>query len=130
MVIGKKQADAQIFEMVIELKSEILINAGIRAAERNCTNAYVTKRGDTEAGAIFVKIDTLNGYAKLFTRNLKYDLINENDVVEFVNLYPEKKIKNVDIDKRISKEMEIDSDCWIVEIEDKEGRNPFQNLNC
>ena len=130
MVIGKKQVDAQIFEMVIELKSEILINAGIRAAERNFTNAYVTKRGDTEAGAIFVKIDTLDGYAKLFTRNLKYDLINENDEVEFVNLYPEKKIQNVVIDKRISKEMEIDSDCWIVEIEDKEGRNPFQNLNC
>ena len=130
MVIGKNQVDAQIFEMVIELKSEILINAGIRAAERNFTNAYVTKRGDTEAGAIFVKIDTLDGYAKLFTRNLQYDLNNENDVVEFVNLYPEKKIQSVDIDKRISKEMEIDSDCWIVEIEDKEGRNPFQNLNC
>ena len=130
MVIGKKQVDAQIFEMVIELKSEILINAGIRAAERNFTNAYVTKRGDNEAGAIFVKINTLDGYAKLFARNLKYDLINENDVVEFVNLYPEKKIQNVDIDKRISKEIEIDSDCWIVEIEDKEGRNPFQSLNC
>ena len=93
MAIGKKQEDAQIFEMVNELKSEILINAGIRAAERNFTSAYVTKRGDTEAGAIFVKIDTLDGYAKLFTRNLKYDLINENDVVEFVNLYPEKKYK-------------------------------------
>ena len=33
--------------MIIELKSEILINAGIRAAERNFTNAYVTKRGDS-----------------------------------------------------------------------------------
>ena len=64
--------------MIIELKSEILINAGIRAAERNFTNAYVTKRGDSEAGAIFVKVDTLDGYAKLFTRNLKYDLISEN----------------------------------------------------
>ena len=65
--------------MIIELKSEILINAGIRAAERNFTNAYVTKRGDSEAGAIFVKIDTLDGCGKLFTRNLKYDLINENN---------------------------------------------------
>ena len=116
--------------MIIELKSEILINAGIRVAERNLTNAYVTKRGDSEAGAIFVKIDTLDGYAKLFTRNLKYDLTNENNFVEFINLYPEKKIQNIDIDKRVSKEIEIDRDCWIVEIEDKEGRNPFHNLNC
>ena len=80
--------------MIIELKSEILINAGIRVAERNFTNAYVTKRGDSEAGAIFVKVDTLDGYAKLVTRNLKYDLISENVVVEFVNLYPEKKLQN------------------------------------
>ena len=116
--------------MIIELKSEILINAGIRAAERNFINVYVTKRGDSESGAIFVKVDTLDGYAKLYTRNLKYDLINENDVVEFVNLYPDKKLPNIDIDKRITKEIQIDSDCWIVEIEDKEGRNPFQNLNC
>ena len=116
--------------MIIELKSEILINAGIRAAERNFTNAYVTKRGDSEAGTIFVKIDTIDGCGKLFTRNLKYDLINENNFVEFINLYPEKKIQNIDIDKRISKEIEIDRDCWIVEIEDKEGRNPFHNLNC
>ena len=61
---------------------------------------------------------------------MKYDLINENNFVEFINLYPEKKIQNIDIDKRISKEIEIDRDCWIVEIEDKEGRNPFHNLNC
>jgi len=49
-----------------ELKSEILINAGIRAAERNFSSAYITKRGDSDAGAIFVKIDTLDGYAKIY----------------------------------------------------------------
>ena len=55
-----------------ELKSEILINAGIRAAERNFSSAYIIKRGDSDAGAIFVKIDTLDGYAKLYSRNLVY----------------------------------------------------------
>ena len=61
---------------------------------------------------------------------LKYDFDNENDIIEFIDLYPEKKIQVIDIDKRISREIEIDIDCWIVEIEDKEGRNPFHNLNC
>ena len=51
-------------------------------------------------------------------------------ILEFIDLYPEKNIQVIDIDKRISREIEIDSDCWIVEIEDKEGRNPFHNLNC
>ena len=66
-----------------ELKAEIIINAGIRAAERNFANAYVIKRGDSEAGAIFIKIDTLDGYAKLYSRNLVYDFDKNEDLVQF-----------------------------------------------
>ena len=57
-----------------ELKAETIINAGIRIAEKNLTSAYIVKRGDEQAGAIFVKIDTLDGFSKLFSRNIKYDL--------------------------------------------------------
>jgi hypothetical protein len=35
-----------------------------------------------------------------------------------------------EIDIRISKEIEIDRDCWVVEVENKKGDNPFENLNC
>ena len=45
-----------------ELKAETIINAGIRIAEKNLTSAYVVKRGDEQAGAIFVKINTINRY--------------------------------------------------------------------
>ena len=31
---------------------------------------------------------------------------------------------------KISKEIEIDRDCWVVEIEDKKGFNAFENLDC
>ena len=113
-----------------ELKAEIIINAGIRIAEKNLTSAYIVKRGDEQAGAIFVKIDTLDGFAKLFSRNIKYDLNNDKEIIEFIDLYPLKKIMSQDIDKRISKEIEIDRDCWVVEIEDKNGFNAFENLDC
>ena len=112
-----------------ELKSEILINAGIRAAERNFSSAYITKRGDSDAGAIFVKIDTLDGYAKLYSRNLVYDFDKNKDLIRFENLYPNKNIKREDIDLRLTKEISIDRDCWVVEIEDKNGFNPFHNLD-
>ena len=61
------------FKIMDELKSEIIINAGIRAAERKFASAYVTKKGDVDAGAIFVKINTLDGKAKLFVRSSLYD---------------------------------------------------------
>ena len=112
-----------------ELKSEILINAGIRAAERSFSSAYITKRGDSDAGAIFVKIDTLDGYAKLYSRNLVYDFDQNKDLVQFQDLYPNKITKRGDIDLRLTKEISIDRDCWVVEIEDKNGFNPFHNLD-
>ena len=113
-----------------ELKAETIINAGIRIAEKNLTSAYVTKRGNEQAGAIFVKIDTLDGFSKLFSRNIKYDLNNDKEIIEFVDLYPQKRITTKEIDKRISREIEIDRDCWVVEIEDKNGFNAFNNLDC
>ena len=113
-----------------ELKAETIINAGIRIAEKNLTTAYVIKRGDEQAGAIFVKIDTLDGYAKLFSRNIKFDLNNDKEIIEFADLYPQKRITTKEIDKRISKEIEIDRDCWVVEIEDKNGFNAFDYLDC
>jgi hypothetical protein len=113
-----------------ELKAEIIINAGIRIAERNLVNAYVIKRGDSEAGAMFIKIDTLDGYAKLYSRNLVYDFDKNKELIQFQNLYPNQKMKRGDIDIRITKEISIDVDCWVVEIEDKKGVNPFHNLDC
>ena len=113
-----------------ELKAETIINAGIRIAEKNLTSAYVIKRGDEQAGSIFVKIDTLDGFAKLFSRNIKYDLNNDKEIIEFANLYPQKRITTEEIDKRITREIEIDRDCWVVEIEDRNGFNVFDNLDC
>ena len=113
-----------------ELKAETIINAGIRIAEKNLSSAYVVKRGDEHAGAIFVKIDTLDGFAKLFSRNIRYDLNNDKEIIEFADLYPQKQITTKEIDKRITKEIEIDRDCWVVEIENKNGFNAFNNLDC
>ncbi len=113
-----------------ELKAETIINAGIRIAEKNLTSAYIVKRGDEQAGAIFVKINTLDGFSKLFTRNIKYDLNNEKEIIEFADLYPQKRITTKEIDNRISREIEVDRDCWVVEIEDKNGFNAFEKLDC
>tara|TARA_A100001015_G_scaffold98382_1_gene109246 strand:- start:334 stop:681 length:348 start_codon:yes stop_codon:yes gene_type:complete len=113
-----------------ELKAETIINAGIRIAEKNLTSAYIVKRGDEQAGAIFVKINTLDGFSKLFTRNIKYDLNNDKVIIELADLYPQKRITTKEIDNRISKEIEVDRDCWVVEIEDKNGFNAFEKLDC
>ena len=113
-----------------ELKAEIIINAGIRAAEREFASAYVTKKGDVDAGAIFVKINTLDGKAKLFARSSLYDFDENKYKVSFQDLYPSQIMLVDDIDNRIFKEINIDMDCWVIEIEDKKGYNPFENLNC
>ena len=113
-----------------ELKAEIIINAGIRIAQQNLANAYILKKGDSDAGSIFVKVDTLDGHSKLFVRNLSYDFIHDKTFIQFQDLYPNQKIETRKIDTRIDKEISIDRDCWVIEIEDKNGINHFQDLNC
>ena len=113
-----------------ELKAEIIINAGIRIAQQNLANAYILKRGDSDAGTIFVKVDTLNGFSKLFYRNLSYNFKLDKDFIEFVDLFPNQDTETVIVDSRISKEIKMDRDCWVIEVEDKKGINPFYKLNC
>ena len=80
-----------------------------------------------DAGAIFVKINTLDGKAKLFVRSSLYDFEEDKYKVSFEDLYPSQIMSVDDIDNRIFKEINIDMDCWVIEIEDKKGYNPFEN---
>jgi hypothetical protein len=54
----------------------------------------------------------------------------DKDFIEFVDLFPNQDTETVTVDSRISKEIKMDRDCWVVEVEDKKGINPFYKLNC
>ena len=78
--------------------------------------AFVVKRGDATAGAVLVKLNTLDGQACCYQRS--FDLLSgdRNWVVLTQGAEPA-------VDLSISKQRSFDPDLWVIEVEDRMGRH-------
>lgn len=104
----------------MRLKAEIWVKAYIRACAVAGAFAAVVRHGDDDAGAIFIKICRLDRTACLYgpafagftgaDSDRRWVLVMR-DAPEF------------EIDERLERERRFDSDLWVVEVEDREGRH-------
>ena len=78
--------------------------------------AYVTARGDATAGAVLVKLATLNGRAKAFQRS--FDLMTGDRVWVVLADGDEAAV-----DASVARQRGFDPDLWVIEIEDRAGRS-------
>jgi hypothetical protein len=77
--------------------------------------AYVTARGDDTAGAVIVKVATLDGQAQAFQRS--FDMMS--DMRKWVILI---EGAEADVDAALSRQRSRDPDLWLIELEDRAGR--------
>lgn len=78
--------------------------------------AFVTSHGDDTAGAVLVKLNTLDGSAKVFHRS--YDLLEDRRQWDVLHEGIE-----ADVDESISRQRASDPDLWVIEVEDRAGRH-------
>jgi len=78
--------------------------------------AFVVSHGDDTAGAVLVKLNTLDGQAIAFQRS--YDLMSGDR--KWVELA---KGDERDVDASVRKQGEFDPDLWVIEVEDRMGRH-------
>lgn len=107
----------------MRIKSSIWVAAYLRRCQTQNIFGVVRRRGAEEAGAIFVKLALLDGNALLFTPapQTAYEESRPTDRV-FAQMTPAPVAEQA-VEDRLTKEMRFDSDIWIVEIEDREGRH-------
>ena len=105
----------------MRLRSDLWVAAYLRRCGVEGAAAYLRRRGAAEAGAIFVKIDRLDGQAALFGP-APQSALGEGDRL-FVQLHKEPWLDPAAIEARLKRELEFDVDLWIVEVEDRLGRN-------
>ena len=77
--------------------------------------AYVTQKGDQTAGAVIVKVATLNGQAKAFQRS--FDLSANARTWIALTEGPEPEV-----DALLTRQKARDRDLWVIELEDRAGR--------
>ncbi|RVU17382.1 DUF1491 family protein [Methylobacterium oryzihabitans] len=104
------------------LRSDFFVAAHLRRCGVEGVSAVQRRRGAPEAGAIFVKVDRLDGRADLYgpAPQALFDAETSGErrfeAVMREALPP-------DVEDRLAREVRFDPDLWIVEIDDREGRH-------
>lgn len=101
------------------VSASLWVDALIRRATIGAASAFVLQRGDAERGDVVVKVSTLDGKARLYRPSI--DIEGRRVFLDLAvqGIGPEEE----DIDSYIRRERTRDSDLWVVEIEDREGRH-------
>ena len=98
------------------LTSEVWIAAYLTRCRLADIPAFVVARGDLTAGAVLVKLNTLDGKAVSFQRSFdlmsgerRWMVLSEGDETE--------------VERSVTRQREMDPDLWVIEIEDRHGRH-------
>jgi hypothetical protein len=78
--------------------------------------AFVVARGDAAAGAVVVKVNTLDGAARGFARG--WDLTTGTRAWSVLAEGPE-----AEVDAALARQRGYDPDLWVIEVEDRGGRS-------
>jgi hypothetical protein len=101
------------------LRSDIWVAAYLRRCGVEGVSAVLRRRGAAEAGAIFVKVDHLNGQATLYgpaPQSLAADAPIGVDRI-FTRIHSGASIGSGAAEERLKREIAFDPDLWIVEVE-------------
>ena len=105
-----------VMESTPRLKAGIFVRALIRRAEVAGTSAFIVRKGMEDAGAIILKLATLDGSVQVLNQARMGDgaLVWARPLGDAV---PDAKAN-----EWCDKQVKFDPDLWIVEIEDRQGR--------
>ena len=106
----------------MRLRADIFVAALIRRAQVEGAYAILRRRGAPEAGAIFVRVDRLDGSSALFGPAPQSEIGADGDRL-FRRMHDEEWIDNLVVEERLRREMKFDPDLWIVDIEDRKCRD-------
>lgn len=104
----------------MRVNSELWVKAYLRRCSAGGAFATVARHGDNRSGAVFVKISHLQGRARLLGPAPAGLADSEEDRRFAVHAA---EAPEADIDRLIARQVEFDSDLWVIEIEDRDGRS-------
>ena len=114
----------------MRLKTGNWVAAYLRPCNVEGVFAAVRRHGAEEAGAIFVKINRLDGTGALFgpAPQSAFDEAQPADRLFVVVAGRDTPAADADIEARLTKEIRFDPDLWVIEVEDRAGRNFLDNV--
>jgi hypothetical protein len=101
---------------VSRLTARFWVDAYITRLRLRDIPCFVVSHGDDTAGAVLVKLNTLDGNATAFHRS--FDLsTGERKWIEMISG------REAEVDESIARQRRTDPDLWVLEVEDRAGRH-------
>ena len=106
----------------MRLRSDIWVAAYLGRAQVEGAFAVLRRRGAAEAGAIYVKIDRLDGRVALFEPAPQAEVAERGVERLWARAHKEEWVGADFVETRMKREIAFDPDLWLIEVEDREGR--------
>lgn len=104
----------------MRLKSEIWVKAYVRRVASAGRQAFVVRHGDDDAGAIYIRINRLDGTSTLFGP-APASLSGLETDRRWVAFFKGEARSDLEVDSLLEREARTDPDLWIVEVEARDG---------
>ncbi|HEY9080979.1 DUF1491 family protein [Magnetovibrio sp.] len=101
----------------MRVKTEFWVKAQLRLCDQSFLPAVVARRGDRDAGQVLIKLNRLGRGCELLGRRFSVD----GNRVWMVVAGGEGPDAEAACDTYIAREVDIDTDLWVIEIEDPDG---------
>ncbi len=111
----------------MRLKAHIWVKSYLRRCQVQGCFAAVVRHGHDDAGAIYIRINLLNGMSKLFApAPMGFDddstsLLSTGR--QWMAAIDDMPADDARIEMLIQQQMQLDPDFWVVEVEDRDGRD-------
>jgi hypothetical protein len=106
----------------MRLKSEIWVKAYVRRCAADGSAAFIVRRGDADAGSIFIRVNRLDGTSILFGP-ASAGLESADVERRWSRRLGPDPVQDQDVDSYMAREIGFDPDIWLVEVEDRCGRH-------
>jgi hypothetical protein len=108
----------------MRLKTALWVAAYLRRCQVEGLFAAVRRRGAEDAGAVFVRISKLDGTSDLFgpAPQSAVDVAQEGGRA-FTPSLANRSAPDADVEAYLVRQIKFDPDVWILEVEDRAGRN-------
>ncbi len=106
----------------MRLKSEMWVKAYLRARAGDNIMAVLSRRGDPDAGAIFILVHLLDGMCQLYGPAPAGLAVVDRER-RWVNCFADETASQEVADAYIQQQSDMDPDLWLIEVEDSKGRH-------
>jgi len=110
-----------MYEPEARLPVHLFVEAQLKPLNDRGVFYYIQQRGEQNSGVILLKLNGLQGQCRL--------LIQQRDLegaMGWMNALSKEEVEEHEADDYIRRSIDRDPDLWVIEIEDREMKNPFE----